>query len=56
MEKAYLVYVRGELSPWELRNKYGSLIRRRKREWALLQWALVNGYDVERNNDPPYES
>lgn len=56
MEKAYLVHVGGKLAPWELRSKWGSLIRRRKRAWSLHQWAIKNGYDVEVNNNPTYES
>lgn len=54
MEKCYLVFVGGIL-PFELRSKWGSLIRRRKRKSALLAWAKENGYEVEINNNPDYE-
>jgi len=55
MEKAFLVFVGGDLEPWELRSKYGMLIRRRKNKWLLYKWATENGYKVERNDNPDYE-
>ena len=54
MEKCYLVYV-GGMIPFELRSKWGSLIRRRKSKGALCIWAKKNGYEVEVNNNPDYE-
>jgi hypothetical protein len=56
MEKLYLVFVGGKLAPWELRNKWGSLVRRRKRAWSLTKWADTNGYTVEINYNPKYET
>jgi hypothetical protein len=55
MEKCYLVYVGGRLAPYELRNKWGFLIRSRKKKSALLKWAKENGYAVEINDNPVYE-
>lgn len=56
MEKAFLVFVGGKIAPWELRNKWGSLIRRRKTADCLHVWAKENGYDVEVTTNPVYET
>jgi hypothetical protein len=55
IEKIYLVFVSGK-TPWELRNKFGRLIRRRKTAGCLQDWAKENGYNIEHANNPIYEN